>query len=50
MPENEPANLFNQAQRCRALAQATADAKTRYTLLGMAREYEQRAAQATKRK
>ena len=44
MPEKEPEYLLEQARRCRSIARGTSDQKTRATLLGMAQEYEERAA------
>ncbi len=44
MPEDEPAFLRSQAKRCRHLATATLDEKVAATLMGMAKEYEERAA------
>jgi hypothetical protein len=45
MDDSEPEYLLKQAERCRRLARATLDQRTRSTLLGMAEEYEQRADQ-----
>jgi len=43
VPEREPEYLLKQARRCRSIAHSTADERTRTTLLGMAKEYEERA-------
>lgn len=44
MPEREPEHLSKQARRCRSIAAQTLDARTRATLLAMAKEYEDGAA------
>lgn len=44
VPEREPEYLLKQAGRCRSIATSTIDAKTRATVIGMANEYEERAA------
>ena len=44
MPQPEdPQYLLKQVERCRKLAHSTLDEKARKTLLGMAREYQERA-------
>ncbi len=45
-PEEEPAYLLSQAERCRKLARTATDQTLRETLLGMAKEYEERAERA----
>ncbi len=49
MPEQEePTYLLSQAERCRSLAKTATDERMRVTLLGMAKEYEERAERVTK--
>ncbi len=49
MPEQEdPTYLLSQAERCRNLAKTATDERMRVTLLGMAKQYEERAEQAGK--
>jgi hypothetical protein len=47
--EEDAAFLREQAERCRRLARSTTDDRTEATLLGMAKEYEQRANEISER-
>ncbi len=46
--QEDPTYLLSQAERCRNLAKTATDERMRVTLLGMAKQYEERAEQAAK--